>query len=167
MLNCNYRICPRRIHGGHTSLGVLGQGRPLAKQELLPLFHVLCSKTYVLIYPRGVLCANERYLSICARLLFLHPPTTRMSVSVTWNWIWELNLNCEKWMWRYIESLIFSEDHILLDFGSKRINSISNYTIQIQFFNAIIQIKQYNFKLCDSNSVFQCNYSSLAIQIQI
>ena len=147
--------------------GRSGSRPATGKARASSLFHILCSKTYVLICPRGVLCANERYLSICARLLFLHPPTTRMSVSVTWNWIWELNLNCEKWMWRYIESLIFSEDHILLDFGSKRINSISNYKIQIQFFNAIIQIKQYNFKLCDSNSVFQCNYSSLAIQIQI
>jgi len=45
--------------------------------------NILCSKTLVLIGPRGVLCANERYLSICARLLFLHPPTTRMSVSLT------------------------------------------------------------------------------------
>ena len=31
----------------------------------------------------------------------------------------------------------------------------------------MIKIKQYKFKLCYSNSVFQCNYSSLAIQIQI
>jgi len=45
--------------------------------------NIQCSKTLVLIGPRGVLCANERYLSICARLLFLYAPTTRMSVSIT------------------------------------------------------------------------------------
>lgn len=40
----------------------------------------------------------------------------------------------------------------LLDFISELINEISNYTTQIQVCNAMIQFKQYKFKLCDSNS---------------
>ena len=59
------------------------------------------------------------------------------------NWIWIVRTECE-----YIESVEFSI------FSSKLINSISNDTIQIQFSNAMMQIKQYNFKWCDSNSVY-------------
>lgn len=41
-----------------------------------------------------------------------------------------------------------------LKFSSKLIRSISNYTSEIQFCSLMIQIKQYKFKLCDSNSDF-------------
>ena len=46
------------------------------------------------------------------------------------------------------------------EWGSLCRVEFSNYDIQIQLFNAMIQIKQFKFKLCDSNSDF-------AIQIQI
>ena len=66
-----------------------------------------------------------------------------------------------------IESWIFSEDQIQFQgnwiqfhditfsfkFTGIHFQTISD-AIQIQFFNTIIQVKQYKFKLCNSNSVF-------------
>ncbi len=80
------------------------------------------------------------------------------------------NLNGENWMWNYIESWTFSEIKYAqsnwikfhnITFSFKFIgiqfqtnNSVSHHAIQIQFFNAIILLFQYKFKLHDSNSVF-------------